>query len=205
MAEFLEQASSFVSDRSLEFIATIFSLIYLILSLKQKISMWLFGLISSLLYLFVFYTAKFYADASLMLYYVFVSIYGWITWKKKKNSTGKKMQVSRTSNRLWLILLLLTIFVFSLYSFILLQTDSTVPYSDAATSALSITATWMLARKKIEHWMLWIIIDFFAAGLYFYKELWFTGFLYIIYGILAIVGLRQWLHDTEKTKNRLGV
>jgi nicotinamide mononucleotide transporter len=89
-----------------------------------------------------------------------------------------------------------TFLIFLLLLFILKRfTDSTVPYMDSFTTALSITATWMLARKYIEHWLIWIIVDTVSAGLYVYKGLWPTVILFIVYTIMAIIGYIEWKKD----------
>lgn len=169
------------------------SLIYLYLSIKQKISLWIFGFLCSALYLMVFFQSKFYADMSLQFYYLAVSVFGWISWKKGKKQTGKEMPISKVKPLQALMLTIVTLFVFGLYYFILSSyTDSPIPVADSFTTALSITATWMLARKIIEHWILWIVVDAFSAGLYFYKGLYPTSMLFFIYTLMAAVGWWRW-------------
>jgi nicotinamide mononucleotide transporter len=83
--------------------------------------------------------------------------------------------------------------VFPLIAFVLIYfTDSTVPWLDSFTTALSIIGMWMLARKYIEQWWVWIIVDLVSSGLYIYKELYFTSALYLLYAIIAIFGYRKW-------------
>jgi nicotinamide mononucleotide transporter len=85
--------------------------------------------------------------------------------------------------------------------FILLNfTDSDVPYMDSVTTAFSIVATWMLARKYVEHWLIWIFVDLFSAGLYVYKNLWATAVLFIIYTVMAAIGYYQWKKDLTHQK-----
>jgi nicotinamide mononucleotide transporter len=139
----------------------------------------------------------------LQVYYVFISIYGWYFWLKggKKNSVGhqKKLPARKTPKNLLIHLLLATIIIYSGILFILLNyTNSTVPYMDSLTTALSITATWMLAKKYIEHWIIWIFVDLFSAGLYFYKELWPTVILFLVYTVMAVLGYFEWKKDILK-------
>jgi len=75
-----------------------------------------------------------------------------------------------------------------------------VPYMDSITTALSIVATWMLARKYIEHWLMWIFIDAFSAGLYVYKGLWPTVILFIVYTVMAALGYFEWKKDLYSEK-----
>lgn len=132
---------------------------------------------------------------SLQFYYMAVSIYGWIHWKKlSQNHSRTLLTVTKTTRRKGLILLGFTAIVWFMYYLVLSRfTDSPLPISDSLTTALSITATWMLTQKMLEHWLLWVFINTASAGLYFYKELYPTTVLFVIYAIMAIVGYRQWV------------
>jgi nicotinamide mononucleotide transporter len=183
----------YISEHSIEIIGSVLSLIYLYLSIKQKISLWIFGFLCSAMYVVVFYQSKFYADMSLQFYYVGVSVFGWISWRTGKQQTGKELPVKQTKKIQALVLSLITTVIFLLYYFVLSRyTDSPLPFADSLTTALSITATWMLARKLIEHWIIWIVVDALSAGLYIYKELYPTAILFVIYTVMAVVGWRQW-------------
>jgi nicotinamide mononucleotide transporter len=156
----------------------------------------------SALYIVVFFQSKFYADMTLQFYYLGVSIYGWFSWKEKAKQTGKELPIKKTNLRNVLILLPITIIVLFLYYYVLKNhTDSPLPFADSFTTALSITATWMLAKKMIEHWILWIIVDSVSAGLYFYKELYPTTVLFVIYTIMAVIGWIQWRKDLKLQTN----
>jgi nicotinamide mononucleotide transporter len=190
----------YIQQHYIEIIGSILSLIYLYLSIKQKISLWIFGFLCSALYIVVFFQSKFYADMSLQFYYLAVSVFGWISWRSGKQQSGKELPVKRTKKLQALVLMSITTFVFLLYYFILTRyTDSPLPLGDSLTTALSITATWMLARKLLEHWILWVIVDGLSAGLYLYKGLYPTAILFIIYTVMAIVGWYQWKKDYTRT------
>lgn len=190
----------YIQQHYIEIIGSILSLIYLYLSIKQKISLWIFGFLCSALYIVVFFQSKFYADMSLQFYYLAVSVFGWISWRSGKQQSGKELPVKRIKKLQALVLMLITTFVFLLYYFILTRyTDSPLPLGDSLTTALSITATWMLARKLLEHWILWVIVDGLSAGLYLYKGLYPTAILFIIYTVMAIVGWYQWKKDYTRT------
>lgn len=190
----------YIQQHYIEIIGSILSLIYLYLSIKQKISLWIFGFLCSALYIVVFFQSKFYADMSLQFYYLAVSVFGWISWRSGKQQSGKELPVKRTKKLQALVLMSITTFVFLLYYFILTRyTDSPLPLCDSLTTALSITATWMLARKLLEHWILWVIVDGLSAGLYLYKGLYPTAILFIIYTVMAIVGWYQWKKDYTRT------
>ena len=189
----MEVVLAYLQANWIELAGSVLSIIYLYLSIKQRVSLWIFGFLCSLLYVVVFFQSKFYADMSLQFYYLGVSVFGWISWKAGKPENRKELPVKRTTPLSGAIILVIALVLYFLYYFILSEyTDSPLPKADAFTTALSIVATWMLARKMIEHWWLWIIVDSVSAGLYFYKALYPTAILFVIYTVMAIIGYRQW-------------
>ena len=184
---------SWVGAHAVEILGVIFSIGYLIFSIRQNILLWPLGIASALLYMVVFYQSKFYADMGLNAYYVIISIYGWLLWRRGSDESGVMLSVSRIGKRHALILLVITAIAFAGIGIILDRfTDSPVPYWDAFTTALSFTATWMLARKILENWILWIIVDAVSMALYLYRGLYPTLFLFAIYTTMAVIGYMKW-------------
>lgn len=195
-----EQAIKYVQTNWIEIIGAILSLIYLYLSIKQKVSLWFYGIVSSLFYIVVFFQTKFYADMSLQFYYVVVSIYGWINWKQGKPETGEDLPTTQMSKRLFVNLVLATTLIYLIYYLVLAKfTDSTIPKADSLVGALSVVGTWMLARKLIENWFVWILADGLCVGLYLYKGLYPTAILFVVYTLMAVVGYLQWKKDFVPT------
>ncbi len=192
----------YILNNWVEITGAVISLIYLYLSIREKAGLWIFGFLSSLLYIWVFYHSKLYAEISLQFYYLFVSVYGWISWRRKSEVTHTKaLKISTIATNQYILYLLGTAGIFLIYYFILKYlTDSPVPVADSVVGALSIIATWMLARKKIENWLVWIIADAFACGLYFYKGLYPTAILFIVYTVMAVVGYFQWKKSMVEIK-----
>jgi nicotinamide mononucleotide transporter len=190
-----------LSSNKIELLGAILGIIYIFFSIKQNILTWATGLMASLLYVYVFFTAKLYADMGLQVYYVVISLYGWYFWiKGNKPLNAKQVLVKKTSVNLWLKLSIIAIILYAIIVVILINfTNSDVPYMDSLTTALSIVATWMLARKYIEHWLIWIFVDAFSAGLYIYKELWATVVLFIVYTFMAARGYVVWKKDLQQT------
>lgn len=182
---------------------TIFGLIYIWLSIRQNLHTWTAGIITSLLYCWVFFEAKFYAGMGLQGYYLIISIYGFWSWRRGRDngSEADKLHVSNTKTNLWIKLsifnLLLTSFIYYLLG---RYTDSPIPFGDASTTSLSIIATWMLARKKIEHWLIWIFIDLVSCGLYIYRGLYPTVFLFLVYTVMAGIGYYEWRKEPVKVQ-----
>lgn len=184
---------NYIETNWIEIAGAILSLIYIYLSIKQQVSLWFFGIISSLFYIVVFFQTKFYADMSLQFYYVIISIYGWINWKKGNTESGEELPATKITKKFILISIIATGLIYLIYYIVLAKfTDSTIPKSDALVGALSIIGTWMLARKFIENWLVWIAADGLCVGLYIYKGLYPTVILFIIYTVMAWVGYQQW-------------
>ena len=191
-----------LGDNIVEVLGAIAGLIYLYFSLKQIIYLWPLGILSSLLYVVVFYNSRLYADMSLQVYYFFISIYGWYFWSKgsvKTNIGIEKLQISRLSKKMWLILLMIIIVLTLISGFVLSKyTNSSLPWWDAFTTSASIVATWMLARKILENWLFWIVIDIVSLLMYIYKGLYPTVLLFFVYSSMAFAGYFKWKKDLKR-------
>lgn len=190
----MDQIFKWLSENYIELLGAILGIAYIILSIRQNIWTWPVGLATSILYVLVFFSSKLYADMSLQMYYVFISIYGWYEWLRgNKNDDIEPLKISRLQLRLGVILSVVSCLIFLFIWYILkAYTDSPVPVADALATSLSIVATWMLARKILEHWIIWIFVDSFSIGLFWYKNLMPTVLLFVIYTIMAIVGYLEW-------------
>ena len=200
----IELIRGWLFSNSIELLGAILGLLYIFFSIRQSILTWPTGLFTSMLYIWVFYKSGFYADMGLQVYYVVISIYGWYYWLKGANnkrnvSEDTNAKVRKTPIGLAFKLILAALIIYGLLLFILIKfTDSTVPFMDSLTTALSIVATWMLAKKYIEHWLIWIFVDALSAGLYVYKNLWPTVLLFAVYTIMAVIGYKEWKKDISK-------
>ena len=180
-------------------------LVYLYFSIRQNILLWLFGIINAGLYIYIFLISKFYAGAGLQVYYLFICIYGWYNWKYGNNrDTTGELPVSNITRKITRDLFIICLLIFAVLSFILKNyTDSPLPLGDSFTSSLSIIASWMLARKILEHWLLWIVVDSFSMGMYFYRDLYPTAFLYFVFTFMAITGYYQWKRSMIPDKQNI--
>ena len=133
-----------------------------------------------------------------------MSAYGWYYWLRGKNNYDSELPVSRESKKVLAYSIVICFFTvnFSGYLFST-YTDADLPYLDNTTSILSILAIWLQSRKKIESWILWLIIDMLSVGIYFYKELYFYSLLYSVYIGMAFLGYVAWLKSySNDQKNR---
>lgn len=197
------EVRNWIAENWLEVFGAVTSLGYLYLEIKQKPQMWILGFICSLVYVFVFFRAKIYADMSLNVYYVIISVYGFILWQRERlGKIGKKSEKDMAADEIsfsdlsWksgLVLFFITVLLYVLMVYVLKNyTDSPVPYRDSLVTALSITATWMLAKKIIQHWFIWIFVNFFSVYLFYTRELYPTAILFVFYGALSVVGYLNW-------------
>ena len=190
----MEITIKWLSGNYIELLGAILGMAYIFFSIRQNILTWPVGLLTSVLYVWVFLVSKLYADMGLQLYYVVISIYGWYEWVgMNKSDQSDSLKVSRLTLRLGFILIVISIVIFILIWVVLKNyTDSPVPMADALATSLSIVATWMLARKILEHWLVWIFVDTFSIGLFWYKDLLPTVILFAVYTIMAFVGFMEW-------------
>ncbi len=199
----MHEIISWIRDNYIELIAASLGLIAIFLQIRQKIFYWPVSIVLVSLYIIVYLKAKLYADMSLQVYYLIISFYGWYYWIfGKKNKAENKVPVTFASRKLLIKLLIAGILFFVIISQILVHlTDSDLPYWDAFTTALSFVATWMLARKIIENWLVWIVVDAVSIGIYIYKGLYPTTVLFTVLTILAFVGYYTWRKDAAKEIN----
>ncbi len=192
--EILYFVLSWIINHAIEVLATLTGILYLIYSVRASVWLWPLGFVTSALYVYVFYTKKIYADMGINVYYVVVSIYGWVHWHRvNKSGQQEELPILNLTRIQWFISLIITCILFIIIAWILVKyTDSDVSLIDSFTTSASIVATWMLARKIIEHWLFWIVIDAVSMGLYIYKGLYPTVVLFTVYTCFAILGYVQW-------------
>ena len=178
-------------DNLAEIIGAVLAIGYLLLAVRQIIWCWLAWILSSLLYLYVMFNAGLYMEAALQIFYVAMGLYGWMQWRK--GGTEDHLVVRRwgLGNHLFavsviLILTLLSGEVLSNY------TTAAMPFMDALTTWGAIVTTYMVARKLIENWIYWFVIDSISIYLFVSRELYFTAVLFFVYLFIIIIGYRSW-------------
>ncbi|MCF8346681.1 MAG: nicotinamide riboside transporter PnuC [Bacteroidales bacterium] len=185
--------ADWLNGNYIEVLGVLLSIAYLWLSIRQNILLWPVGILSAVMYIIVFYDSKFYADMGLNAYYFVISIYGWIHWSNRSNDKNIGLPVTNVGVIRAIILLGIILVIFAVTGYLLDHlTDSPIPYWDALTTAASVVATWMLTRKILEHWILWVFIDIVSMGLYIYRGLYPTAILFAIYTTMAVIGYVQW-------------
>ena len=179
-----------------EYLAVFLSLIYVILASKQIKWCWLAGGIGSAIYVYLNIKNALIYDAILQVYYVAVAIYALLLWNK--NDAGKQIGITKINSAILLRLLLAgTVLTALLGYFSMVVLKQNTAFFDAGVTAFSFIATWMTARKYLESWLLWIVIDIAAAIMYSLKSMQPTVGLYIAFTLLAIYGYWQWRKEAD--------
>jgi nicotinamide mononucleotide transporter len=181
-----------------EFVAVFFGIASVLFSRKENILVYPTGIINTVLYTwFCFSWWNLYAEGSLNFYYTFMSLYGWYIWSRKKE--GRVLPITYNNKRDWIISVSFFILSWVVLFFILkIYTNSSVPLGDSFASAAAYTGMWQMTRKKVENWIWWIITNIASIPLYFYKGAAFTSVQYVVFLVLAILGLIEWMKKTKR-------
>ncbi len=199
MDEFLQGVIEGAYNKSIiELVAVCFSIMYVLFASLGKIWCWPSALISTSLFTYIMYEANLYQETILYVYYVIMAIYGWYEWVwGGQRHQGVRVR-SYNINRIVLIIGISTgISVVTGY-FFANYTDNSMPYLDAFTTIFALITTWMVARKILENWLFWIVIDAASVILFLNRDLYFTTGLYIFYTLIAVFGYFKWRQLMEQ-------
>ncbi|MBR7793527.1 nicotinamide mononucleotide transporter [Undibacterium sp. FT147W] len=176
----------------LELLSFILSLVTVTLNIRQIHWAWLFSILSSGLYASVFFDARLYGDMGLQWVFIIVSVWGWFLWWRGIDGNSRlPVSVLGLRERVFSVIVWGLGFA-ALAWFLKRYTDTDVPLADGFLTAGSLLGQVLLSRKKIENWLIWIVVDVLYVGLYVYKNLMLTAALYAVFVIMAIMGLRAW-------------
>lgn len=201
-AEFIHRALiQFKQTGSLEWLGLITAFICIYLAAKEHILNWPVSIISAAAYAVLYFQFKLYGDSVLQLYFVLTAIYGWYYWIKRKQQDEKP--IVSLSFRDWLITLAAVLILSGLLGLFLDRyTDTNVPYADGFCTAMSFVAQFLMTRKVLQNWLLWIIVDICYVPLLLYKGLFSTSILYAVLVVLAAIGYFDWRRTWIKASQR---
>ena len=197
MSYFLEKINF---DLGLEFFAAVLGIISVWFAKKNKILVYPTGIISTLIYVWILFKNQLLGDLIINTYFFLMSIYGWFFWSRKSEGNFQN-NISRLNLNESIFGIIIFIFSFISVKFIYNISnwqESYVSSIDTLTTAIFCSAMWFMARRKIEHWILWIIGDIISVPLYIYKALYFTSIQYLIFTIIAFLGFFKWLKEINK-------
>ncbi|MES3018998.1 MAG: nicotinamide riboside transporter PnuC [Bacteroidota bacterium] len=192
--------SWFKSQNLLETAGVITGILCVYLAARNKILSWPFAIVSVIIYIFIFWDAKLYADMGLQVYFLVMNFYGWYFWSRKDDS--KKTPVtSITMKEIILSVVGVIFFTAGLGFFLYKGTDASFPFIDSFCTACSLVAQIFLARKVMENWLIWIFVDIIYVGVYIAKDLHLTAGMYALYIYIAAVGYVEWRKEYRLHKS----
>ena len=190
----------FLAAYWLDILTTILGLIYIWLEYRAHIALWVVGIIMPALDIYLYWSHGLYGDAGMACYYTIAAIYGYITWRWGKGEK-QELPITHMPLRLYLPTVLFFFIAWAATYYILVTwTNSTVPLLDSFTNALSFVGLWALARKYIEQWWFWIVVDIVCCILYVQKGIPFKAGLYGLYVVIAIAGYFKWKQIMKSEK-----
>ena len=182
----------FLSSHWLDITTTALGLAYILLEYKASVWMWVVGFMMQSLGIVLYYQKGLYADCGMEFYYLAMTVYGFVAWMRHKQKAAD-LPIRHMPQKTALAWLGMGLACWAVIYFILSRfTNSTVPVADAFTTAFSIVGIWALARKYLEQWFVWIVVDIVTSVLYFYKDLPFKASLYALYVVIAVFGYFKW-------------
>ncbi|MEK6688327.1 MAG: nicotinamide riboside transporter PnuC [Gemmatimonadota bacterium] len=184
----------------LEVVAVTFGIVSVYLSVRENIWSWPTALVNVSLYFLIFRRERLYADMGLQVFYAGISLYGWYHWLF--GGTGHStLKVTRTPRALALTLPVLGVTAaLGLGTLLARITDASVPYIDSTLTVTSLIAQWMMSRKYLENWIIWVVADVAYVGLFIYRGLLLTSFLYAVFLVLASKGYLDWRRSWERDR-----
>ncbi len=184
----------FLSEHWLDLLTTVLGLLYVWLEYRASIALWLVGIVMPALDVYLFWIHGLYGDAGMAMYYTVAALYGLCIWKFKKTKKQKlDLPIIHVPKRKYLPMTITFFLAWGLVYYVLITwTNSTVPVLDAFTNALSFVGLWALARKYLEQWLFWIVVDVVCCYLYITKGIPFKAGLYGLYVVIAVMGYFNW-------------
>ena len=176
----------------IEIAAAMLGVVNILLVVRRSLWNYPFGLAMVALYFFVFWDAKLYSDALLQIFFFVIQIVGWIAWSRAEQvDDGVAVGwMKRRAQAIWLVATLVAIAIWG--SIMARYTDAAAPLADAAVAGLSVSAQLLQSFRRVESWVLWIVVDALAIGVFASRGLAVTAALYSLFLILAVIGLIQW-------------
>lgn len=184
----------------MENLAVILAIGYLLLAIRQNILCWICAALSTSIYIYLFFNAKLYMESLLNLFYFLMAIYGWISWSSKNKN--EILRISQWTKKIHILAITIITFLSLLMGFLLsLKTDAAFPYIDSMTTFFSIWATYLVAKKILENWWYWLVIDLVSMMLYWSRDLQMTSLLFLLYIFMIPFGMYSWKKSFEEYSN----
>jgi len=189
----------------LESTAVLFAVLYLVLAIRQNIWCWICAMVSTAIYVWIFVGAKLYMESVLNVFYFIMAIYGWFVWHSGE-SVDDDLPVSVWSQKTHFTAILVIAVLSATGGFLLTRySDAAYPYVDSATTFAAIWATFLVARKVLENWWYWLVIDAVSVVIYWSRDLELTALLFVAYVAMIPIGLVSWTRSYRTQQNSGGL
>lgn len=176
----------------IEITAVVFAIIYLLLAVKQDVRCWYAAIFSSFLYFFIMMSANLYMEAYLQIFYIFMAIYGWFQWNKTSEDKSKFIVRTWSIKQHLIVISSVISLAYISGSLLNIYTEAALPFIDALTTWGAIIATYMVAKKLLENWIYWFVIDSISVLLFMSRGLYLTSVLFFVYLIIIYFGYKSW-------------
>ena len=186
----------------LQIVGVTLGLLYLWLEYRANTWLWVVGMLMPCVHSVLYFRSGWYADFAMQIYYIAAGLYGLTAWLIGHKRKERKLEIAHTPLRLVVPLVAIyAVLHIAIYFILVHLTDSSVPFWDSMTTAMSMVAMWMLSRKYMEQWLVWCVVDAVTVGLYLYKGIPLTAGLYTLYTALAIAGYLRWKREIAVGQN----
>ena len=197
MQELLQEALSW---GWLQWLAVLFNVLYVVYAAQQNRWCWVFGFVGVAILFIIYLDVRLYSDATLQVFYLVMAVYGWISWNHPKRSAKKVRRATVQEHLKWISIGSISALGLGYFW---QHFGAALPYVDAFTTAFSIIATYMTAKKILENWWYWIVIDAICVGVYWIREIPLIAMLFFVYTLLAIYGYLTWKKQDRMALNYL--
>lgn len=206
MQEIIKTIAEYAQNMAIyEFLGLVFGLLCVYFLIKESVLTFAFGIAYVIISFFVFWDIQLYGDFILHIFFLVLNIYGWYYWVNGNKQEGEEVPITHTATRPAITLMVVTLIGVVVFGYFLEHinfffeniTPSALPYWDATTSILSVTGMWLTAKKRIDNWYYWLVVDVLATGIYIYKGIYFYSTLYLIYIGMAVAGYLVWKKSLE--------
>ena len=175
-----------------ELLAAILALVYLVLAIKERIECWYAAFVSTAIYTFLFWDVNLLMESALQVYYLLMAVYGWWQWRHH-STVEEDLIIHRWSIQRHVIIFIFLAMLVAISGYLLAEnTSAALPYLDSFTTWGAVITTYMVAKKILENWLYWIVIDAVSVYLYMDRALYLTTALFVLYVIMAVYGFMRW-------------
>lgn len=201
MMDFVTQIlSGFTAMSHWEYIAVALSMAYLLLAIKENLWCWPAAFFSTLIYTIMYWNGALLMESLLNFYYMYMAVFGWVVWRKGKANQAQRLITSWPVNR-HIILIVLTALVSLAIDYVMQNyTHADFAYLDSFTTCFAVVTTYLVAKKVLENWLYWIVIDAASMYLYYEKGYYPTLVLFVFYTVMAAWGFKTWYEEYEQSQ-----